>query len=150
MKERDKIQIQCLKGKNPYIQTAHLANGKMIYLVKTVDDDHHLYELPPEIQNIALDWVFWNFYPAQKLYPHSSSYGLKHVLQRRTQIYLYNNQFKEAMLMNGFWPRDPSELNWVFYIQASSPAIKAQADGYSGLPIIGRQDLNRYGKRKWC
>ena len=48
MKERDKIQIQCLKGKNPYIQTAHLANGKMIYLVKTVDDDHHLYELPPE------------------------------------------------------------------------------------------------------
>ena len=21
---------------------------------------------------------------------------------------------------------------------------------YSGLPIIGRQDLNRYGKRKWC
>ena len=106
MKERDKIQIQCLKGKNPYIQTAHLANGKMIYLVKTVDDDHHLYELPPEIQNIVLDWVFWNFYPAQKLYPHS--------------------------------------------IQASSPAIKAQADGYSGLPIIGRQDLNRYGKRKWC
>lgn len=58
MKERDKIQIQCLKGKNPYIQTAHLENGKMIYLVKTVDDDHHLYELPPEIQNIVLDWVF--------------------------------------------------------------------------------------------
>jgi len=39
MKERDKIQIQCLKGKNPYIQTAYLENGKIIYLVKTVDDD---------------------------------------------------------------------------------------------------------------
>ena len=48
MKERDKIQIQCLKGKNPYIQTAHLLDGKMIYLVKTVDDDHHLYGTPPK------------------------------------------------------------------------------------------------------
>lgn len=32
----------------------------IIYLVKTVDDDHHLYELPPEIQNIVLDWIFRN------------------------------------------------------------------------------------------
>lgn len=149
MKERDKIQIQCLKGKNPYIQVAHSDILGMVYLVKTVDDDHHLYNLPPEIQNIVLDWVAWNFFPAQKLYPYRTSYGLKHVLQKRTQIYLYNNQFKEAMLMNGFWPRDPSELNWVFYIQASSPAIKDQADGYPGTPIIGRQDLDR-GKRKWC
>jgi hypothetical protein len=55
---------------------------------------------------------------------------LKEVLYKRTQIHLYNNQFKEAMLINGFWPRDPSELNWVFHIQASSPAIRTQADLY--------------------
>ena len=51
------------------------------------------------------------------------------------------------MLINGFWPRDPSELNWVFHIQASSPAIRIQADGYPGIPIIGRQELNEYRKK---
>ena len=58
-----------------------------------------------------------------------------------------NHPFKEAMLINGFWPRDPSELNWVFHIQASSPAIRTQADGYPGIPIIGRQELNEYRKK---
>lgn len=51
------------------------------------------------------------------------------------------------MLINGFWPRDSSELNWVFHIQASSPAIRTQADGYPGIPIIGRQELNEYRKK---
>lgn len=132
-----------MRGMHPYIQRKCMGEGRKIFVVKTLDDSHHLYDLPPEIQNIVLDWVYWNFYPAQKLYPHVTSYSLKHVLQKRTQIYLSNNQFKEAMLMNGFWPRDPKELNWIFYIQGSSPAIKAQADGSSGIPIIGRQDLNR-------
>ncbi len=100
-----------------------------------------------ETQNIILDWVFWNFYPAQKIYPHLTSDDLKEVLYKRTQIHLHNNQFKEAMLINGFWPRDPSELNWVFHIQASSPAIRTQADGYPGIPIIGRQELNEYRKK---
>ena len=54
------------------------------------------------------------------------------------------------MLINGFWPRDPSELNWVFYIQASSPTIRIQADGYPGIPIIGRQELDEYRKKKLC
>ena len=45
--------------------------------VHTVNDDHHLYELPLETQNIILDWVFWNFYPAQKIYPHLTSDDLK-------------------------------------------------------------------------
>ena len=31
---------------------------------------------------------------------------------------------------------------------ASSPAIRTQADGYPGIPIIGRQELNEYRKKK--
>ena len=42
---------------------------------------------------------------------------------------------------------DASELNWVFHIQASSPAIRTQADGYPGISIIGRQELNEYRKK---
>ena len=86
------------------------------------------------------------FVPSLSTAKRSSSNSL----YKRTQIHLYNNQFKEAMLINGFWPRDPSELNWLFHIQASSPAIKTQADGYLGIPIIGRQKLNEYRKKKLC
>ena len=128
MKEIDKIRIRQWNQDNPYIQMKNLENAQPGYRVHTVNDDHHLYELPLETQNIILDWVFWNFYPAQKIYPHLTSDDLKEVLYKRTQIHLHNNQFKEAMLINGFWPRDPSELNWVFHIQASSPAIRTQAD----------------------
>ena len=148
MKEIDKIRIRQWNQDNPYIQMKNLENAQPGYRVHTVNDDHHLYELPLETQNIILDWVFWNFYPAQKIYPHLTSDDLKEVLYKRTQIHLYNNQFKEAMLINGFWPRDPSELNWVFHIQASSPAIRTQADGYPGIPIIGRQELN--GPSRYC
>ena len=119
MKEIDKIRIKQWNQDNPYIQMKNLENVQPGYRVHTVNDDHHLYELPLETQNIILDWVFWNFYPAQKIYPHLTSDDLKEVLYKRTQIHLHNNQFKEAMLINGFWPRDPSELNWVFHIQAT-------------------------------
>ena len=34
--------------------------------------------------------------------------------------------------------------------QTSSPAIRTQADGYPGIPIIGRQELNEYRKKKLC
>ena len=147
MKEIDKIRIRQWNQDNPYIQMKNLENAQPGYRVHTVNDDHHLYEFPLETQNIILDWVFWNFYPAQKIYPHLTSDDLKEVLYKRTQIHLHNNQFKEAMLINGFWPRDPSELNWVFHIQASSPAIRTQADAYPGIPIIGRQELNEYRKK---
>lgn len=140
---REQEKLQCLAGKHPFVDVGYRSDGLMIFRVKTPDDRHHLTDLPIEVQDIVLDWIFWNFLPAQKLYPHQSSYSLKHVLQKRTQIYLSNNQFKEAMLIHGFWPRDLKEMNWYFYIQASSPAIKPQADGYSGLPIIGRPDLDR-------
>ena len=108
MKEIDKIRIKQWNQDNPYIQMKNLENVQPGYRVHTVNDDHHLYELPLETQNIILDWVFWNFYPAQKIYPHLTSDDLKEVLYKRTQIHLHNNQFKEAMLINGFWPRDPS------------------------------------------
>ena len=54
-----------------------------------------------------------------------TSDDLKEVLYKRTQIHLHNNQFKEAMLINGFWPRDPSELNWVFPVSYTHLGLAA-------------------------
>lgn len=79
MKEIDKIRIRQWNQDNPYIQMKNLENAQAGYRVHTVNDDHHLYELPLETQNIILDWVFWNFYPAQKIYPHLTSDDLKEV-----------------------------------------------------------------------
>ena len=84
MKEIDKIRIKQWNQDNPYIQMKNLENVQPGYCVHTVNDDHHLYELPLETQNIILDWVFWNFYPAQKIYPHLTSDDLKEVLYKRT------------------------------------------------------------------
>lgn len=143
-----KEMLQCMKGTHPYIKRICGENGKQYFHVKTLDDEQHLSDLSAGVQNVVLDWIYWNFYPAHKLYPHAGSSSLGIVLKNRTQIVLTNNQFKEAMLMNGFWPRDPKEVNWIFYIQAGSPAVKMQADGYPGLPIFGRQDLNLYSRLK--
>lgn len=56
MKEIDKIRIRQWNQDNPYIQMKNLENAQPGYRVHTVNDDHHLYELPLETQNIILDW----------------------------------------------------------------------------------------------
>lgn len=58
------------------------------------------------------DWIKKNFRPNKNSVCPSSSYGLKHLLQEETNIYLTNNQFKDAMWLAGYYPIDPDELNW--------------------------------------
>lgn len=62
------------------------------------------------------DWIKKNIRKSRKIYRRASSYGLKHVLQADTHVYLTNNQFKDAMLLAGYQPVDPNELNWHFKI----------------------------------
>ena len=52
MKEIDKIRIRQWNQDNPYIQMKNLENAQPGYRVHTVNNDHHLYELPLETQNI--------------------------------------------------------------------------------------------------
>ena len=54
MKEIDKIRIRQWNQDNPYIQMKNLENAQPGYRVHTVNDDHHLYELPLVTQNIIL------------------------------------------------------------------------------------------------
>lgn len=139
--------MQCMRGTHPYIRMEQGADGRVKVTVKTLGDDHHLTEFSEEIRKLVLDWVYWNFLPAHKLYVQKGSDSLRDVLASRTRIVLTNNQFKEAMLMNGFWPRDPKEVDWVFYVQAGSPAIRMQADGFPGIPVIGRPDLDQHRRK---
>ncbi|MCR5088084.1 MAG: hypothetical protein K6C08_01055 [Oscillospiraceae bacterium] len=61
------------------------------------------------------DWIRENVRPADTVYSRSS-YGLKHVLEHDTGVYLTNNQFKDAMYLAGFMPEDANELNWQYRI----------------------------------
>lgn len=61
------------------------------------------------------DWIRENVRPADTEYSRSS-YGLKHVLEHDTGVYLTNNQFKDAMYLAGFMPEDANELNWSYRI----------------------------------
>lgn len=53
-----------------------------------------------------------------------TSYGLKHILEHDTGIYLTNNEFKDAMLICGYEPVNPQELNWTYCISKKSPAFE--------------------------
>lgn len=122
------------------------ANGETGFLVETGNDREHFSQLSEEEQSKALKWIGFNVIPAEKVLDGHTSYGMKHILESRTNIYMTNNQFKEAMLRCGFFPADAGELNWHFYIRKSSPIFKAQTDGRDGLPMLGEPvDYHRAG-----
>ncbi len=62
------------------------------------------------------EWIRENIRPAKSILAGRASYGLKHILQDDTGVYLTNNQFKDAMLLAGYKPVDPNELNWRYRI----------------------------------
>ncbi len=79
-------------------------------------------DLLEEEQNLVKEWIYENITPRNTPLYSSSSYALKHVLERDTGIYMTNNQFKDAMLTYGYKPVNQKELNWSFRISKKSPA----------------------------
>jgi len=61
------------------------------------------------------EWIKRTFEHADEVYP-ITSYGMKHWLQEKHDIYMTNNEFKDAMLLAGFEPVDPDELNWHYKV----------------------------------
>lgn len=78
-------------------------------------------EIPKKEQSIVLKWIQENIISRKTpLYGHTS-YGMKHYLDHDTGVYLTNNQFKDAMLISGYRPINPNELNWEYCISKKSP-----------------------------
>lgn len=116
---------------------SEVVNGRDRFLVTTKDDDHHFHELSPDEQKIAFHWLQYNVVPGNEPYTLSTSYGLKHTLKNRTNVYMTNNQFKEAMLLCGCFPVAVDKLNWTFLMRKSSPICVLQVDKRYGLPMLG-------------
>ena len=62
------------------------------------------------------EWIKNNIRPAKKILQGRTSYGMKHILEHDTGIYLTNNEFKDAMMLAGYNPVSPNELNWRYRI----------------------------------
>ena len=87
------------------------------------EDGALLTDEPQEIQEAVLAWIKKEIKPGKKALISYSSYGIKHILQGDTGIYLSNNAMKDAMLMAGFEPVDPEEGNWHFCMSIKSKAF---------------------------
>ena len=46
-----------------------------------------------------------------------NSYGLKHYLERETDLYVTNGQFKGAMSAAGYEAFDTEDINWTYEVQ---------------------------------
>ena len=67
-------------------------------------------------------WVQNNIFTADKINFDQNSYGLKHLLERDTGVYMTNNQFKDTLLEYGVEPVEDSALNWIYCIKKIKPS----------------------------
>ncbi len=100
-------------------RTSKIINGRAY----TDGDTALLTDLPLHEQKIVLDWIKDNIVKRKTPNYNHTSYGIKHWIQGIFHIYMTNNQFKDAMLLCGFYPVKETELNWVYCISEKSPAF---------------------------
>lgn len=100
--------------------TAKIVDGR----AWTEEDTALVTDMTMEEQEKVMSWIHENILPRKTPLLTKSSYGIKHLLERDTKIYMTNNQFKDAMLLCGFYPVDERLLNWNYCISKKSPAFK--------------------------
>ena len=86
-------------------------------------DDGLITDHPQEEIDAIMNWISNSIAPRKTPLGGHTSYGIKHLLERDTGIYLTNNEFKDAMLQAGYEPVDPNELNWHYRISKKSKAF---------------------------
>lgn len=82
------------------------------------------YNLPSDVQAQLVKWVEVFSNPLKSWNNMVSSYGLKHQAENFKFIdvsYVSNDQLKGAMLLAGYKPKDPDELNWKFKVSWKFP-----------------------------
>lgn len=100
-----------------------IKNGKPYTNESGSIDDELLSDVPEDVQKIVMDWIMNNIRPRKSPLYGRTSYGLKHYLDHDTGVYLTNNQFKDAMMIAGYMPVNPNELNWEYRISKKSPVF---------------------------
>lgn len=61
------------------------------------------------------EWIRKNIRPSDQVY-YRNSYGLNHSLEEDTGIHMGHNEFKDAMVLAGYYPINPEAVNWSYRI----------------------------------
>jgi hypothetical protein len=86
--------------------------------VVTALDDPEAFAALPAVDRIHLLWWIRDVLERGRGEGRANSYGLKHIYQRTTGVYVTNGVFKGAMRAAGYAPVDPGEQNWCFRYRA--------------------------------
>ena len=116
-----------------------IKDGRPYTIENGCTDAALLTDLPYYDADRVMLWIRENVIPANDVCTGRSSYGMKHLLDSDIKQYLTNNQFKDAMLLSGYHPADPNELNWHYravlkrdVILNPSPFYHWVQDNYAG------------------
>lgn len=100
-----------------------IKNGRPYSIENGYEDAGLITNHSQEEIDLVLNWIDANICPRKTPLLDYTSYGIKHILQSDTGIYLTNNEFKDAMILCGYTPVNPDELNWCYCISRRSPAF---------------------------
>ena len=100
-----------------------MINGRPYSNENGYADDGLISSRPQEEIDTVMNWIARNISARKTPLDGHTSYGIKHMLERDTRIYLTNNEFKDAMLQAGYKPVDPNKLNWRYRISKKSKAF---------------------------
>ena len=83
-------------------------------------------------KSIVDNWISKVLLPQKTINTKRTGYGLKHVLQADTGVYLYTEEFKRAMLANGFESK-PAEYS--FGENDYNFNVKTRLQQYHGIKV---------------
>ena len=113
-----------------YTKKMHLGKVLAKLIAEGLTDEKLLTDQAPDDQLAVLEWIASELIPSEKGSCEISSAELCQLLEKKTRIKLSNNAMKDAMLMAGFEPVDPSEVIWHYTLSMDCPAIKTALDQY--------------------
>lgn len=82
------------------------------------------YNLPAETRQQVCDWITQNFKERKNFNRGASAYGVKHILQRETAIYVTTFEFCDAMKECGFEAEQIGHNNFIFNAEYNRPRKK--------------------------
>lgn len=98
-----------------------IKNGKPYTCEHDNDDYKLLSDALPERQEQVLEWIDEFVSPSKYTNKKHSSYSMKHRFARWIcgNEKISNNQFKDAMMIKGYMPVNPNEINWYYKIKVA-------------------------------
>lgn len=98
----------------------------LLELFDVVDDDEErnkinspsdFLKLSDSEQEELVNYCLVAFLPSSTVDNGITSYGMKHIFEDQVNgFYTHNGQFKGAMLIAGYLPVNPHELNWIYKV----------------------------------